>query len=128
MVTQVGNFQGTNGEGVHQLHIEDNPTVLTPSLFPIRYLNCGRSLYNLVYNLGLEPGLRMLYTLEQEAAVETIQNRGSSMENDEDLANALTSPYNSSSTVNPRDILASDIVSPKVAAPVKNGNKKRKRN
>ena len=70
----------------------------------------------------------MLYTLEQEAAVETIQNRGSSMENDEDLANALTSPYNSSSTVNPRDILASDIVSPKVAAPVKNGNKKRKRN
>merc|ERR1740128_770586 len=83
--------ENSNGEAVHQLHLEDNMNVSAP---------------------GLEPGLRMLHTLEQQEAACLSLNR---LEGESDDSNNVgESPQN-------------DSTSSTLTTISKNGNKKRKK-
>ena len=60
-----------NDESVNQLHLDDNTAISAPGEF--NYTLAFK--YNLIVNFcvlqGLESGLRMLYTLEQQESIET---------------------------------------------------------
>merc|ERR1712137_755942 len=98
---ELNNFtpsENSNGEAVHQLHLEDNINVSAP---------------------GLEPGLRMLHTLEQQEAECLNLNR---LEGESDDSNTITA-----SPQNPDSKTLHDSTSSSSMPISKNGNKKRKK-
>jgi len=91
--------ENSNGEAVHQLHLEDNVNVSAP---------------------GLEPGLRMLHTLEQQEAACLSLKR---LELESDDSNAITVSPQIPDSKGSHDLATSSSLPSS-----KNGNKKRKKN